>query len=146
MTASDGEHAERRRADSVAALCLLLDDPDGQLSTDGQVAEAVGRARRLLIANAAPDQLDAAFGAVDEALRRAGDARGLLGNLRGEVFGYPAIPATLPGVRPMIKVALCPGTVPCTRREPAKDLRRAPACAVNGVEMRKERLRGDLTG
>lgn len=131
---------ESRRADRIAALCLLLNDPDGLRSGDDQVAETVERARRLLTANTAnavdPAQLDAAFEAVDQALRRAGDARGL-GSRRGDI--------SLPGVRPMINVALCPGTVPCTRREPAKDLRPAPACAVNGVRMRKERLRRDPT-
>ncbi|MFC8077596.1 hypothetical protein ACFUN8_18915 [Streptomyces sp. NPDC057307] len=143
MTASDGAPGERRRADSIAALCLLLNTPDGLRSSDAQVAETVERARRLLTADAVdPARLDAAFEAVDEALRRAGDSRGL-GTRRGEFLGPPG--AALPGVRPMIKVALCPGTVPCTRREPAKDLRPAPACAVNGVRMRKERLRGDST-
>ncbi|MET9553576.1 hypothetical protein [Streptomyces sp. NPDC006645] len=137
MTASDNARGERRRADCVAALCLLLNDPAGLRSGDGQVAETVERARRLLAAgDAEPAQLDAAFEAVDQALRRAGDARGL-GSRRGDI--------ALPGVRPMIKVALCPGTVPCTRREPAKDWRAAPACAVNGVPMRKEPLRGNPT-
>ncbi|MET4927296.1 hypothetical protein P3L51_33895 [Streptomyces sp. PSRA5] len=142
MTASGSAPGERRRTDSIAALCLLLNAPDGLGSRDARVAEAVGRATRLLTANAAdPDELDAALDAVDEALRRAGDARGL-GGRRG---GVPGSSAALPGVRPMIKVALCPGTVPCTRREPAKDLWPAPACAVNGVRMRKERLREDPT-
>lgn len=144
MTASDSapgsRRGESRRADSVAALCLLLDDPGGLLGGDAEVTRTVERARGLLTANGAgavdPAQLDAAFDAVDQALRRAGDARGL-GSRRGDV--------ALHGVRPMIKVAVCPGTVPCTRREPAKDLRPAPACAVNGVRMRKERLREDPT-
>ncbi|MFE3116838.1 hypothetical protein [Streptomyces niveus] len=137
MTAPDSVRAERRRADRVAALCLLLDDRDALRAGDGQVAETVERARRLLAADdTQPAQLDAAFEAVDQALRRAGDARGL-GTGRGDI--------ALPGVRPVINVALCPGAVPCTRREPAKDLRPAPACAVNGVRMRKERLRRDPT-
>lgn len=137
MTAPDSVRGESRRADHIAALCLLLNDPDGLRSGDGQVAETVERARRLLTTDDVhPAQLDAAFEAVDQALRRAGDARGL-GSRRGDI--------SLPGVRPVINVALCPGTVPCTRREPAKDLRPAPACAVNGVRMRKERLRRDPT-
>ncbi|MFE4493406.1 hypothetical protein ACFRKD_13230 [Streptomyces niveus] len=137
MTAPDSVRAERRRADRVAALCLLLDDRDALSAGDGQVAETVERARRLLAADdTQPAQLDAAFEAVDQALRRAGNARGL-GSGRGDI--------ALPGVRPVINVALCPGAVPCTRREPAKDLRPAPACAVNGVRMRKERLRRDPT-
>ncbi|MFJ6820079.1 hypothetical protein ACIQRJ_06650 [Streptomyces niveus] len=137
MTAPDSVRAERRRADRIAALCLLLDDRDALRGGDGQVAETVERAKRLLAADdTQPAQLDAAFEAVDQALRRAGNARGL-GSGRGDI--------ALPGVRPVINVALCPGTVPCTRREPAKDLRPAPACAVNGVRMRKERLRRDPT-
>ncbi|MFI2286466.1 hypothetical protein [Streptomyces niveus] len=137
MTAPDRVRAERRRADRIAALCLLLNDRDGLRGGDGQVAETVERARRLLAADdTRPAQLDAAFEAVDQALRRAGDARGL-GSRRGDI--------ALPGIRPVINVALCPGAVPCTRREPAKDLRPAPACAVNGVRMRKERLRRDPT-
>ncbi|MFG2174043.1 hypothetical protein ACGFMO_22185 [Streptomyces niveus] len=141
MTAPDSVRAERRRADRIAALCLLLNDRDGLHGGDGQVAETVERARRLLAADGTdPARLDAAFEAVDQALRRAGDARGL-GSGRGDI----ALPGSLPGIRPVINVALCPGAVPCTRREPAKDLRPAPACAVNGVRMRKERLRRDPT-
>ncbi|MFI6085120.1 hypothetical protein ACIBBB_29830 [Streptomyces sp. NPDC051217] len=146
MTASDMAYEERRRADSIAALCALLAERNGLWRTDSDVARATERARDLLDpdSTADPDQLDAAFGELDEALLRGGDARGLGGHLRvGAGQQYPG--QAIPGVHPMIKVALCPGTVLCTRREPAKDLRPAPPCALNGGRMRKERLRRDPT-
>lgn len=148
MTASDSVHGAHRRADSIAALCLLLAERDGPAHTDPDVMAAVERTRELLASASAsasapapsPAQLDAALDALNEALRRAGYAAGLNGHARvGAIPGrtHPDIP----GVRPMIKVAVCPGEVPCTRREPAKDLWPAPPCALNGVRMRRERLR-----
>ncbi|MFD3484484.1 hypothetical protein [Streptomyces sp. NPDC058665] len=146
MTGSDTAYGEGPRASSIAALCALLGARDGLWRTDEEVSAATERARALLApgSTADPGQLDAAFRELDEALLRAGDARGLGGQLRvGPGRPYPG--PTIPGIRPMIKVALCPGTVLCTRREPAKDLRPAPPCALNGTRMRKERLRRDQT-
>ncbi|MFJ7423094.1 hypothetical protein ACIQXD_31485 [Streptomyces uncialis] len=136
MTATD---RERQRADSVAALCLLLGETGGS-GGDRRVAESAERARALLAASGDPRRVDEALHAVDEALRRAGDARGLLGGSRGATDPRPSGSA-LPGLRPQIKVALCPGEPGCPRREPARDLWPAPMCAVAGVRMRKERLR-----
>ncbi|MFD3521324.1 hypothetical protein [Streptomyces sp. NPDC058653] len=149
MTASDRAYEERRHADSVAALCALLAQRDGLWRTDEDVAAATERARGLLApgTTADPGQLQQALRELDEALLRAGDPRGLGGALRVGAGSVPGIGSRpdVPGVRPMIKVALCPGTAPCTRREPAKDLWPAPPCALNGVRMRKERLRRDPT-
>ncbi|WP_329034523.1 hypothetical protein OIE71_18485 [Streptomyces sp. NBC_01725] len=160
----DPEHMERLRADRIAALCVLLTDPRAPQRTDEGVARAVERARALLAASAGtgagamrgpgpgsdtapvpgPDQLDDAFEALDDALRRTGDPRGLLGYVRG-ILGDPPPGSRLPGLRATIKVAVCPGTEPCTRREPARDLRPAPPCALHGAQMRKVRLRPDPT-
>lgn len=136
MTATD---RERQRAASIAALCLLLGEPGGS-GGDRRVAESAARARALLAASGDPLRVDEALHAVDEALRGAGDARGLLGGSRGATEPRPP-GSVLPGVRPQIKVALCPGEPRCPRREPARDLWPAPMCAVAGVRMRKERLR-----
>ncbi|MFE3247746.1 hypothetical protein [Streptomyces sp. NPDC059209] len=154
----DPAHGERLRADGIAALCVLLAEPHGPQRTDDGVVRAVERARALLATNTgtgtgpapgpaagpvpAPGQLDDAFAALDDALRRAGDSRGLLGRIRG-VLGDPAPGSRLTGLRATIKVAVCPGPAPCTRREPARDLRQAPPCALHGAQMRKVRLRPD---
>ncbi|MGX2993214.1 hypothetical protein JNUCC64_02785 [Streptomyces sp. JNUCC 64] len=135
MTATDGE---RRRAESVAALCLLLAEPDA--GWDREVTRSAEHARSLLAAGGDPVRVDEALRALDEALRGAGDARGLLGRSRGVLDARPS-GAALPGMRPLVKVALCPGERPCPRREPARDLWPAPVCAVTGTRMRKERLR-----
>ncbi|MFF2186019.1 hypothetical protein [Streptomyces sp. NPDC058155] len=152
----DPAHGERLRADRIAALCVLLTDPHASRRTDDEVARAVERARALVAtsAGAGPGsgpgpgpgsgQLDDAFEALDDALRRSGDSRGLLGYVRG-ILGEPLPGSRLPGLRTTIKVAVCPGTEPCTRREPTRDLRPAPPCALNGTQMRKVRLRPDST-
>ncbi|MCI3227194.1 hypothetical protein GXP76_34425 [Streptomyces sp. NP-1717] len=137
-------------------MCVLLAEPDGPQRTDDGVVRAVERARALLAESTGPDpgagpdpgpvpaasQLDDALEALDDALRRAGDSRGLLGRIRG-VLGDPAPGSRLTGLRATIKVAVCPGPDPCTRREPARDLRQAPPCALHGAQMRKVRLRPD---
>lgn len=138
----DPAHGERRRADSVAALCLLLADPHGARHTDDGVTGAIERTMALLATN--DGELDAAFEALDDALRRSGDPRGLLGYVRG-ILGERPPASRLPGLRSTIKVALCPATEPCVRREPTRDLRAAPLCAVNGTPMRKVRLGQDPT-
>ncbi|MFD3917671.1 hypothetical protein [Streptomyces sp. NPDC058595] len=146
----DPAYGERLRADGIAALCVLLAEPHGPQRTDDGVVRAVERARALLATGTGtgPDpgpavgQLDEAFEALDDALRRAGDSRGLLGRIRG-VLGDPAPGSRLTGLRTTIKVAVCPGPAPCTRREPARDLRQAPPCALHGAQMRKVRLRPD---
>lgn len=148
----DPAHGERLRADRIAALCVLLTDPHGPQRTDDGVTRAVERARGLVATGTGPGpvpdagsrQLDDALQALDDALRRAGDSRGLLGYVRG-ILGEPPPGSRLPGLRTTIKVAVCPGTEPCTRREPARDLRPAPPCALNGAQMRKVRLRPDPT-
>jgi hypothetical protein len=134
MAAPDLEH---ELAEYTAALCVLLTERDGSVAETHQVREAAARARALLAPDADREELLEAFRTLDEALRRAGDARGLRGSSRN----VPAPGATLPGVRRVIKVARCPGAVLCTRREPAPDLRLPPKCAVNGVRMRREQLR-----
>ncbi|MFD5557302.1 hypothetical protein ACFWIA_26115 [Streptomyces sp. NPDC127068] len=135
MTATD---RERQRADSVGALCALLGESGG--GGDPQVAETAARAGALIAADGDRQQVDEALHAVDEALRRAGDPRGLLGRSRGAADLRPS-GSVVPGVRAQIKVALCPGEPRCPRREPARDLWPAPMCTVTGVRMRKERLR-----
>jgi hypothetical protein len=120
----------------TAALCLLLAERDTSVTAVPGVRAAVERTRSLLAAGGDGTELLAAFRAVDEELRRAGDARGLGGRFRSAA-------TTPPGIRRVIKVARCPGAVPCARREPAPDLRPAPRCAVNGVRMRREQLRRD---
>ncbi|WP_158827945.1 hypothetical protein [Streptomyces sp. NRRL S-118] len=120
----------------TAALCLLLTERDGSVTAVPEVRAAVEHTRSLLTVGGGGTVLLAAFRALDEELRRAGDARGLGGRSRGAA-------TTPPGIRRVIKVARCPGAVPCARREPAPDLRPAPRCAVNGVRMRREQLRRD---
>ncbi|MFD5895874.1 hypothetical protein [Streptomyces sp. NPDC060366] len=146
----DPAHGERLRADRIAALCVLLTDPHAPRRTDDGVARAVERARALVATSmstgsgSGSGRLDDAFEALDDALRRSGDSRGLLGYVRG-ILGEPPPGSRLPGLRTTIKVAVCPGTEPCTRREPTRDLRPAPPCALNGAQMRKVRLRPDST-
>jgi hypothetical protein len=129
MAASD---QERELAEHTGALCALLNER--ALLRHPEVREAAEHVRSLLAAHPDRDQLAAAFTRLDEALRRAGDARGLRGRSRGGGATAPA------GIRRVIKVARCPGAVLCTRREPAPDLRPLPRCAVNGVRMRREQL------
>ncbi|MFI9202231.1 hypothetical protein [Streptomyces sp. NPDC053048] len=142
MVAPEGE---LQLAERTAALCGLLAESDGHGHGDARVREAVARAVALLRAPArSEEELAVAFRAVDDALRRAGDARGLLGRFRGAPVSRAAVVAPgLPGLRPAIRVALCPGEVPCTRREPARDLWPAPQCPLHGARMRKERLARD---
>ncbi|MGK5639369.1 hypothetical protein ACSNOK_13825 [Streptomyces sp. URMC 126] len=126
-TTPDSPPPDQRAA---AALCALLGSPDA-LRQPG-VREAAERARDLLRSAADADRLAAGYRALDTALRRAGDARGLVDGFRG---GTAA-----PGVSPHIKVAVCPGPAECSRVERARDLLPAPHCAVNGTRMRKARL------
>ncbi|WP_415949447.1 hypothetical protein [Streptomyces sp. KLOTTS4A1] len=128
MTASpDLSSADRR---SAAALCALLGTPE-DLRGPG-VRELAERARDLLRQGAGAEELADCYSALDTALRRAGDARGLVGGSRG---------GRVPGVSRRIKVALCPGPIGCTRVERARDLFPAPSCAVHGIRMSK----GDLS-
>jgi hypothetical protein len=123
------------------ALCLLLDSAD-ELRDMPQVLEAAMRAKSLFVPGTDAGQLAAAFDEVDEALRRAGDARGLRGHSRS--LPVPASDhagsATPPGLTRQLKAAVCPGPVRCSRIEPARDLWPA-TCAISGLRMRKERLR-----
>ncbi|NJP49810.1 hypothetical protein HCJ93_06925 [Streptomyces sp. SBST2-5] len=114
---------------ATAALCALLGSPE-DLRLPG-VREAAERARDLLRSGADADELAACYRELDTALRRNGDARGLVGESRG---------ATAPGITPHIKVAVCPGAHSCARIERARDLLPAPYCAVHGTRMRKSRL------
>lgn len=114
---------------SAAALCALLGSP-GDLA-DPDVRDLAERARDLLRSGAGADELDACYRALDVALRRAGDARGLVNDSRS---------ARVPGISYDIKVAVCPGPAQCTRVERARDLLPAPPCAVNGTRMRKRSL------
>lgn len=127
MTASDDFPRPDQRA--AAALCALLGSPD-DLRQPG-VREAAERARDLLRSGAGADELAGSYRALDTAIRRNGDARGLVNESRG---------GTAPGISPHIKVAVCPGPARCTRVERARDLLPAPPCAVNGTRMRKARL------
>ncbi|MCX5400320.1 hypothetical protein [Streptomyces sp. NBC_00102] len=79
-------------------------------------------------------ELAACYDALDTALRRAGEARGLVTDTRS---------VKIAGIVHDIKVAVCPGPVQCTRVERARDLFPAPPCAVNGTRMRKRRLGPD---
>ncbi|MER6606192.1 hypothetical protein ABT282_09795 [Streptomyces sp. NPDC000927] len=127
MTASsDLPRADRR---ATASLCVLLGSPDALRQPE--VREAAEHARDLLRSGAGADELAACYRALDTALRRAGDARGLVNGSRSW---------TAPGVSPHIKVAVCPGPARCPRVERARDLLPAPHCAVNGTRMRKGRL------
>ncbi|MFJ5775317.1 hypothetical protein [Streptomyces sp. NPDC093094] len=127
MTASSGTPPYDDRA--AAALCALLGSP--QDLRQPEVRQAAERARELLRSGAGGDELAAGYRALDTALRRGGDARGLDGRSRG---------ATVPGVAQHIKVAVCPGPTRCTRVERARDLLPAPPCAVNDTQMLKSRL------
>ncbi|MFI1420784.1 hypothetical protein ACH4VX_22920 [Streptomyces sp. NPDC020731] len=127
MTASPGIPPYDDRA--AAALCALLGSPQ-DLRQPG-VREAAEWARELLRSGAADGELAAGYHALDTALRRSGDARGL---------GSGPRVATVPGVAQHIKVAVCPGPARCARVERARDLLPAPPCAVNGTRMRKSRL------
>ncbi|MFI8090202.1 hypothetical protein ACIF9R_18065 [Streptomyces sp. NPDC086080] len=114
---------------AAAALCALLGSPE-DLRQPG-VREAAERARDLLRSGADADELAICYRALDTALRRNGDARGLVNESRG---------TTVPGITPHIKVAVCPGPTRCIRAERARDLLPAPYCAVHGTRMRKARL------
>ncbi|MFC8371948.1 MULTISPECIES: hypothetical protein [unclassified Streptomyces] len=114
---------------AAAALCALLGSPE-DLRQPG-IREAAERARDLLRSSADADELASCYRALDTALRRNGDARGLFGESRG---------ARAPGIMPHIKVAVCPGAPLCARMERARDLLPAPYCAVHGTRMRKSRL------
>lgn len=127
MTASPDVPGPDRRA--AAALCALLGSPE-DLRQPG-IRETAERARDLLRSGADSDELDACFRALDTLLRQAGDARGLGNEPRG---------GEAPGIRPHLKVALCPGPTLCTRVARARDLLPAPHCAVNDTRMRKGRL------
>ncbi|MET8828480.1 hypothetical protein ABZX40_22740 [Streptomyces sp. NPDC004610] len=114
---------------AAAALCTLLSSP-AELG-DPAVREAAERARDLLRAGASDAELGAAYRALDTALRRTADARGLVYASRG---------TNAPGVLPHLRVAVCPGPAQCPRVERARDLWPAPQCAVNETRMRKGRL------
>lgn len=129
-SASDNELAQQ-----TAALCLLLGEGRHEVRDLPQVLEAAERARELLVAEADPEEVGAAMRAVDHALRQAGEARGLLGRSRSPVARLHP-----PGMRQTVKVAVCPFRLRCDRRERARDLLPAPACAVNGGRMVKEQL------
>ncbi|MFC8125801.1 hypothetical protein [Streptomyces sp. NPDC057302] len=126
MTVSP-DHPELPRG--TAALCSLLGDPD-DVRRPG-VQEAAERARELLRSGAGAEEIAECYASLDDALRRAGAAGGLLNRSRR---------VTPPGLAPHIKVAVCPGPAHCTRLERARDLLPAPLCAVNGARMRKGRL------
>lgn len=126
MTASSPvPHAD----DRAAAVCALLGSPDDL--EDPDVRDLAERARDLLRSGASADELSTFYRDLDMALRRAGDARGLVNESRS---------ARVPGISHDIKVAVCPGPAQCTRVERARDLLPAPPCAVNGTRMRKRRL------
>jgi hypothetical protein len=125
---------EHELASCIQALCVLL-GAERELRALPEVPEAAARAKALLVARADTDTLMTAFRALDDALRGAGDARGLLGRTRGHA------PQQSPGVHTQIKVAVCPEPVPCARLEPVRDLWPAPLCAVGEQRMRKVRLR-----
>ncbi|MEV7289701.1 hypothetical protein AB0O01_34995 [Streptomyces sp. NPDC093252] len=128
MTApADGPPPPDPRA--AAALCTLLGAP-AELADPG-VREAAERAAGLLRTGASDAELGAAYRALDTALRRTADARGLVNGSRG---------TSAPGVLPHLRVAVCPGPARCPRVERARDLWPAPQCAVNGTRMRKGRL------
>ncbi|WP_267241656.1 hypothetical protein [Streptomyces sp. PR69] len=135
----DAPELDRELAEWAGALCALLGER-GAGTADQASREAAARARTLLLAGHADRaELRAAFEELDEALRRAGDARGLRGRSRSHAASPSPAP---PGLRRVIKVARCPGALPCARREPAPDLRLPPKCAVHGVRMHRESLRG----
>ncbi|MGW6603906.1 hypothetical protein [Streptomyces sp. NPDC055036] len=117
-------------APKTAQLCALLGSP-GELRRMPEVQAAARRVLDLLHSGASATELAAAYDLLDQALRRAGYAGGLLSHARG---------ARIPGVRAHIKVAVCPGPVRCSRLERAGDIWRAPPCAINGERMRKTRL------
>ncbi|WP_046502743.1 hypothetical protein [Streptomyces odonnellii] len=126
MTASaPSPHADGR----AAAVCALLGSPDDM--EDRDVRDLAERARDLLRSGASADELATCYRDLDMALRRSGDARGLVNESRS---------ARIPGISHDIKVAVCPGPVQCTRVERARDLLPAPPCAVNGARMHKRRL------
>ena len=116
----------------TAALCSLLGSPH-DLRQPG-VRAAAESVRDLLRSGAGADELAAGYEDIDDALRRAGDAGGLLNDSRS---------ATAPGVAAHIKVAVCPGPAGCSRLERARDLLPAPHCAVHDTRMHKRRLRPD---
>jgi hypothetical protein len=117
---------------AVAALCALLGSPEDLRDPD--VREAAERALALLRSGAGDGELALCYSALDTALRRAGDARGLAGDSRD---------GRVRGVAQHIKVAVCPGPAQCTRVERARDLLPAPPCTVNGTRMHKRRLGPD---
>ncbi|MEO3749923.1 hypothetical protein [Streptomyces sp. B6B3] len=125
---------DRQVADHTAALCALLAD-ERELRRLPEVSDAATHARSLVASRVGAEELRAAFRAVDDALRRAGEARGLLGRSRGVASGQA------PGIGPQLRVAVCPAAVRCSRVERARDLLPAPPCAVSGDRMRKVRLR-----
>ncbi|MFD3578542.1 hypothetical protein [Streptomyces sp. NPDC058644] len=116
-------------ASGTAALCSLLGSPDDM--AEPGVREPAERARELLRSGAGADEIAECYESLDDALRRAGAAGGLVNGSRG---------ATTPGLAPHIRVAVCPGPARCSRLERARDLLPAPQCAVNGARMRKARL------
>ncbi|MFF8772204.1 hypothetical protein [Kitasatospora sp. NPDC015120] len=121
------------------------------------LCEGEARIRRTLAAAGTEAVLDAALAAirsgtgvregldgVHDALRRAGHAKGLYGELRGAEPVSPA--SSFPGLgRPAqarAAVYACPGGR-CRRLELGKDAMPAPVCAVDGGPMR---LSGTGTG
>ncbi|MGP4050671.1 hypothetical protein [Streptomyces sp. 2A115] len=127
---------DRELAQYIQALCVLL-GAERELRDLPRVPEAAARAKSLVVSEAAAEELRTAFRALDEALRGAGDARGLLGHSRG--FSDPP-GQRMPGVSTQIRVAVCPEPVRCARLEPVRDLWPAPGCAISGQRMRKVRL------
>ncbi|MFJ8869431.1 hypothetical protein ACIRD6_27150 [Streptomyces sp. NPDC102473] len=123
---SDGGELARRTAE----LCALLGSP-GELRRMPEVQAAADGAAALLRSEAGAADLTAAYDVLDQALRRAGYANGLLAHARS---------TRPPGLRVHVKVAVCPGPIRCGRLERAGDLRPAPPCAINGERMRKTRL------
>jgi hypothetical protein len=116
----------------AAALCGLLGSHQDMRQPG--VRAAAEHVRDLLRSHAGADELAAGYDDIDAALRRAGDAGGLLNDSRS---------ATPPGVTAHIKVAVCPGPAACSRLERARDLLPAPHCAVHDTRMHKRRLRPD---
>ncbi|GAA3150378.1 hypothetical protein ACFQ0X_07360 [Streptomyces rectiviolaceus] len=116
-------------AHGTAALCALLGSPDDMRQPG--VQEAAERARDVLQSGAGADEIAECYETLDHAMRRAGDAGGLVNGSRG---------AMTPGLAQHIRVAVCPGPAHCSRLERARDLLPAPHCAVNGARMRKGRL------
>ncbi|WP_194819776.1 hypothetical protein [Nocardia sp. XZ_19_385] len=112
----------------LAYACGSLDEIRRLLRDTG--ADPTTPLQQLLIRMRSRDTqaISSALDALHTALQRAGDARGIFGNLRG---------MTGAGLRPIEIVYRCPETM-CTGRRDDEVGSQNPLCAITGCELIKD--------